>query len=175
VYLIAHVHVSRLLHAWNSRSSVQESPMYTDMWCELAFKKWSQIPILVRTKGRPKFRINKVRLGYSIVMLSFGFVTVEIFECSSLRSILCFNVACLPKRLSTPDLEELKPTMKFTIERATTRTVPFGDGLRTDKRTQKADWHRVIVTQHSQPPIQQKARSSQMLREQGSSCVHRWR
>jgi len=39
VYLIAHVHVSRLLHAWNSRSSVQESPMCTHMLrYELAFK-----------------------------------------------------------------------------------------------------------------------------------------
>jgi hypothetical protein len=60
--------------------------------------------ILLGGKGRPKFHINKVSLGYFIVMFSFVLVTVEIFECSGPRSTP-FNVARLPKSLSTPGVK----------------------------------------------------------------------
>jgi hypothetical protein len=52
--------------------------------------------IILRSKGRPNFNVNKVRLGYFYCDVQFYFVTVEILECFAL-------VACLSE-MFTPVL-----------------------------------------------------------------------
>jgi hypothetical protein len=54
--------------------------------------------IPLRGKGSPKFHINKVILGKSIiVILSFVLVTLEIFECFGPRTMLYLSMcpACI--------------------------------------------------------------------------------
>jgi hypothetical protein len=46
-------------------SFVKESPMCMYMMCcDLPFKTWNRMLILLRSKSRPKFHISKVSLGY---------------------------------------------------------------------------------------------------------------
>jgi hypothetical protein len=99
-------------HIWNkiNQSSVQELLMCTHMmWCEMAFQKWNQMLILMQSKHRPKFHINKVSLGYFYHNIQFcvGYGR-EIWMLRHLQHIISFNVAHMPKRLSTHGLHTSK-------------------------------------------------------------------
>jgi hypothetical protein len=51
------------------RSRITDVHLYDVMW--IGIKKWNQMLILLQSKGRPKFHINKVSLSYFYCNVQF--------------------------------------------------------------------------------------------------------
>jgi hypothetical protein len=74
------------------------------MWCEIAFQNWNQTLILLRSKGRPKFHINKGSLGYLYCNVQYCVGNGSGIWIPRMLHSTSFNGTGLSKRLSAPAL-----------------------------------------------------------------------